>query len=78
MRRFAITAVNFGATDYADLIDWQAGYVTSPPVLRQFSSELLKMIQDDLPMDGWDFITFSSHTQEVELIVKLVTEASRK
>ncbi|GBM68927.1 hypothetical protein AVEN_207180-1 [Araneus ventricosus] len=43
--RFVIPAVNFGATDYVDLVDWQACYVTPPPVLRQISShELLKMI----------------------------------
>ncbi|GBM97557.1 hypothetical protein AVEN_195414-1 [Araneus ventricosus] len=45
VRRFVIPAVNFGATDYVDLIDRQAFYVTPPPVLRQISShELLKMI----------------------------------
>ncbi|GBN84216.1 hypothetical protein AVEN_155873-1 [Araneus ventricosus] len=36
------------------------------------------MIQDDVRMDGREFIKFPSHTQEVERIVKLVTEASRK
>ncbi|GBM86415.1 hypothetical protein AVEN_202002-1 [Araneus ventricosus] len=72
-------AVNFGAAGYVDIIDWQAFYVTPPPVLRQISShELLKMIQDDVPMDGWDFIKFPSHMQAVERIMKLVTEASRK
>ncbi|GBM53952.1 hypothetical protein AVEN_79924-1 [Araneus ventricosus] len=59
VRRFVIPAVKFRATDYVDLIDWQAFYVTQPPVLRQINShELLKMIQDDVPMDGWDFIKF--------------------
>ncbi|GBN42114.1 hypothetical protein AVEN_169290-1 [Araneus ventricosus] len=77
--KFVIPAVNFGATDYVVLIDWQAFYVTPPPVLRQISShELLKMIPDDVPMNGWDFIRFPSHKQAVERIVKLVTEASRK
>ncbi|GBM44979.1 hypothetical protein AVEN_223061-1 [Araneus ventricosus] len=42
------------------------------------SHELLKMMQDDLPMDGWNFIKFPSHTQAVERMVKLFTEASRK
>ncbi|GBM16572.1 hypothetical protein AVEN_247874-1 [Araneus ventricosus] len=78
-RRFVIPAVNFRATDSADLIYWQAHNVTPPTVLRHISChELLKIIQDDVPMDGWDFIKFSSHTQAVERIVKLVTEASRK
>ncbi|GBN10865.1 hypothetical protein AVEN_81796-1 [Araneus ventricosus] len=76
--RFVIPTVNFRATDYVCLIDWQACNVTPPTVLRHSSShELLKMIQDDVPMDGRDFIKFPSHTQAVERIVKLVTEASR-
>ncbi|GBM05460.1 hypothetical protein AVEN_94757-1 [Araneus ventricosus] len=75
---FVIPSVNFGATDYVDLIDWQAFYVTPPPVLRQISSHELLKIQDDVPMDGSDFIKFPSHTQSVERIVKLVTEVCRK
>ncbi|GBM87334.1 hypothetical protein AVEN_90540-1, partial [Araneus ventricosus] len=76
VRRFVIPAINFRVIDYVDLIDWQAFYVTSPPALRQIGChKLLKMIQDDVPMDGWDFINFPSHTQAVERIVKLVTEA---
>ncbi|GBM39531.1 hypothetical protein AVEN_270714-1 [Araneus ventricosus] len=77
--RFVIPAANFRATDHVDLIGWQAFHVTPPSVLRQISShELLKMIQHDVPMDGWDLVKFPSHTKEVERIVKLVTEASRK
>ncbi|GBM26527.1 hypothetical protein AVEN_245255-1 [Araneus ventricosus] len=66
VRRFVIPAVNFGATDYVDSIDWQACYVTSPLVLRDKSfNELLKMIQDDAPMNDWNFIKFPSHTKAV-------------
>ncbi|GBN95682.1 hypothetical protein AVEN_120279-1 [Araneus ventricosus] len=79
VRKFVIPAVNFRATDYLDLIDWQACNITPPTILRHISChELLKMIQDDVPMDGWDFIKFLSQTQAVERIAKLVTEASRK
>ncbi|GBM29095.1 hypothetical protein AVEN_40113-1 [Araneus ventricosus] len=53
VRRFVTPAVNIRATDNVDLIDWQACYVTPPTVLRHISShELLKMIQDDVPMNG--------------------------
>ncbi|GBO16499.1 hypothetical protein AVEN_173855-1 [Araneus ventricosus] len=53
VHRFVIPDVNFRAADYVDLIDWPACNVTPPTVLRQISShELLKMIQDDVPMDG--------------------------
>ncbi|GBM73721.1 hypothetical protein AVEN_251164-1 [Araneus ventricosus] len=79
VRRFVIPATNFGATDYVDLIDLQTFYVTPPPVLRLISShELLQMIQDDVPIDSWNFIKFPSNTQAVERIVKLVTEATRR
>ncbi|GBM26326.1 hypothetical protein AVEN_239333-1 [Araneus ventricosus] len=79
VRRFVIPAVNFRTTDYVDHIDWEACNVTPPTVLRHISChELLKMIQDDVPMDSWEFIKFLSHTQAVQRIVKLVTEASRK
>ncbi|GBN25044.1 hypothetical protein AVEN_108527-1 [Araneus ventricosus] len=77
--RFVIPAVNFRATGYVDLIDWQACNVPPPTVLRHISChELLKMIQDDVPTYGRDFIKFPLHTQEVERIVKLATEVSRK
>ncbi|GBL87939.1 hypothetical protein AVEN_195810-1, partial [Araneus ventricosus] len=36
VRRFVIPAVNFRATDYIDLIDWQACDVTPPTVLMNF------------------------------------------
>ncbi|GBN61121.1 hypothetical protein AVEN_68186-1 [Araneus ventricosus] len=66
-------------TDNVDLIDWQAFYVTPPTVLRHINShELLKMIQDDVAMDDWNFIKFPSHTKAVERIAKLAPEASRK
>ncbi|GBN51420.1 hypothetical protein AVEN_180576-1 [Araneus ventricosus] len=79
LRREKEYVVNFRATDYGDLIDRQACNVTPATVLRHISSqELLRMIQDDVPMDDRDFIKFPSHTQAVERILKLVTEASRK
>ncbi|GBM13750.1 hypothetical protein AVEN_90014-1 [Araneus ventricosus] len=79
VRRFVIPAVKFRVTDYIDFIDWQACNVTPPTVLRHISCrELLKMIQDDVPMDGRDFIKLPSHTQAVERIVKFATEFSRK
>ncbi|GBN10906.1 hypothetical protein AVEN_157611-1 [Araneus ventricosus] len=78
VRRFVIPAVNFRATDY-DHNDWEACNVTPPRVLKHISChELLKMIQDDVPMDSWDFIKCPSDTQAFERIVKPVTEASRK
>ncbi|GBO13964.1 hypothetical protein AVEN_48161-1 [Araneus ventricosus] len=79
VRRFVTPADNIRATDNVDLIDWQACNVTPPTVLRHISShELLKMIEDDVSMDGRDFNKFPSHSKAVERIVKIITEASRK
>ncbi|GBN17050.1 hypothetical protein AVEN_63797-1 [Araneus ventricosus] len=79
VRRFVIPIVNIRATNNKDFIDWQACNVTPLTVLRHINSnQLLKMIQDDVPMNDWDFIKFPSHTKAIERIEKLVTEASRK
>ncbi|GBN35636.1 hypothetical protein AVEN_77458-1, partial [Araneus ventricosus] len=77
--RFIIPVVNIRDTDYVDLIDWQACNVTPHSVLRHIICQgLLNMIEDDEPMDDWDFIKFPSYTRAVERLVKLVTEAFRK
>ncbi|GBO36620.1 hypothetical protein AVEN_113580-1, partial [Araneus ventricosus] len=53
VHRFFIPAVNFRATEYVDLIDWQACNVIPPTILRQISShKLLKMIQNDVPIES--------------------------
>ncbi|GBL89474.1 hypothetical protein AVEN_87820-1 [Araneus ventricosus] len=63
VHRFVIPTVDFRATDNVNLIDWQTFYVTPPTALRHISyHELLKMIQDDVQMEGRDFIKFPSHT----------------
>ncbi|GBN98399.1 hypothetical protein AVEN_176808-1 [Araneus ventricosus] len=53
VRRFVTPAVNIRATDNVDLIHWQDCNVTPRKVLRHISShELLKMIQDGVPVNG--------------------------
>ncbi|GBM13124.1 hypothetical protein AVEN_64340-1 [Araneus ventricosus] len=65
VRRFVIPAVNIRTADNVDPIDWQACNVTPPTFLRHISShELQKMIQDNVPMNGWAFIKFPSHTHK--------------
>ncbi|GBN63164.1 hypothetical protein AVEN_164493-1 [Araneus ventricosus] len=59
VRRFIIPAVNFRATDYVVLTDWQTCNVTPPPVLRHVSShELLNVIQEDVPMEAGNLLNF--------------------
>lgn len=76
IREFAIPKLNFEATDYVDLINWQESHVTEPPLTKNISDEDLKLLvaTGDIPVA--DFPKFPCHTQAVERCVKLVTEAS--
>ncbi len=79
IRSFSLPKINFQATDYKDMIDWSSTEVTSPPVLKNFSDEQLRnFLPGNKIPQIWDFQAFPAHTQAVERIVKLVTEASSK
>ena len=77
IREFAIPKLNFEATDYVDLINWQECNITEPPLTKHISDEDLKLLVgsgEATPV--LDFPQFPCHTQAVERCVKLVTEAS--
>lgn len=75
-RIFEVPVVNFEATSYIDVIDWQENNNFDPPILRSFSNEDLKKIVASKGDEGLIFIRLPCHTQAVERTVKLVTEAS--
>ena len=74
IRQFFITEINFEATDYIELIDWQKCKLTEPPITTCISDEcLIKMVTNGhVP----EVKQFPCHTQGVERCIKLVTEAS--
>src|SRR6218665_338321 len=73
---FVIPELNFAASDYIDLIDWQNLSITEPPVLSTLSrTDLEEIIASDC-VPVFQFPKFPCHTQSVERSVKLVTEAS--
>ena len=76
LRVFSIPKLNFAATDYIDLIDWQKTPVSEPPILANNSADDIEMFVacGDTPV--MDFPKYPCHTQAVERCVKLVTEAS--
>jgi hypothetical protein len=76
IREFAIPKLNFEATDYVDLINWQESYITEPPLTKNISDEDLKLLVATGDTPVVDFPQFPCHTQAVERCVKLVTEAS--
>lgn len=75
VRTFQVPKINFEATDYTELIHWQAVAVTEPPITRKFSTEDLREMIAEIP-EKINLFKMPCHTQAVERCVKLVTEAS--
>ena len=82
IRKFKIPVINFDANDYVDLISWHNCEIIEPPMIQQFEEDELRHLveitsenctETDLPIK---FSQFPCHTQAVERMVKLVTEAS--
>lgn len=74
VRQFIIPKLNFDATDYTEMIQWNECKVTEPPILRSISDEVLYLCI--LGNAEIDIPEFACHTQGVERCVKIVTEAA--
>ena len=74
IRRFLIPDLNFDASDYFHLIDWTNIEVTEPPLTKKYSDEEIMIFIEDKHKICLD--KFPCHTQAVERLVKIVTEAS--
>ena len=74
VRSFEIPSLNFEASEYFDLINWNDIKLTESPVLSDFSDEQLKEIVQTGEIH--DFLCFPCHTQAVERCVKHFTEAA--
>lgn len=71
LRTIGIPKINFDASDYIDLIDWQATVITTPPILIDLTTQEIKELIDD-SNQMIELISFPSHTLSVERCVKLV------
>jgi hypothetical protein len=76
VRRFTVPDLNFSATDYVDIVDWECVPVTPPPLLAHISSEQLEemLLLPETP--SIDIPAFPCHSPAVERAVKMVTEAA--
>ncbi|KAK4880959.1 hypothetical protein RN001_004278 [Aquatica leii] len=74
MREFIIPKINFEATTYNDLIDWQNCELSEPSILASISNDDLNQLIQTVP--EMDLVKFPCHTQAVERHVKIVSEAS--
>lgn len=75
IREFKIPKLNFHATDYIELINWQSITYAEPPLTIRISDDELKSMVKSVPTEI-RIAKFPCHTQAVERCVKLVTEAS--
>nr|CAI5856215.1 unnamed protein product [Callosobruchus analis] len=74
IREFKIPKINVEATTYDDLIDWQNYELSEPPILASIPNDHLNQLIKTVP--EMDLVRFPSHTQVVERMVKVVSEAS--
>lgn len=80
IRTYVAPKLNFSATDYTELIDWQNCELSSPPLLKDVTDEEIKDYIKTEQVPKWDILSkkLPVHTQAVERCVKLVTKASSK
>ncbi|GBN88697.1 hypothetical protein AVEN_19754-1 [Araneus ventricosus] len=78
VRNFVPPKINFQASDYIEMINWNSCVVYPPPMLLDLSEDDIKSLinSDTTPIK--EILKFPGHTQGVERCVKLVTEASNK
>ena len=75
LRPFVLPAVNMGADDITNLIDWQQELVTEPPLTADLSdAALLDIVQTPLQVDHYTIRC--TQLPYVERAVKVVTEAA--
>src|SRR6218665_2117907 len=72
-RIFKVPLLNFETQDYTELINWSSDKRADPPIFRSFQSTQLE--ENIHTSDILQLKSFSCHTQAVERVIKLKTEA---
>lgn len=75
LRLFQLPEVNFNASTYYDLLDWQEN-ITESPILKSVTEENLRLFVAQKGEGELNLLRLPCHTQAVERAVKAVTEAS--
>jgi hypothetical protein len=73
VRKFSIPKLNFDCNDYVDLIHWPKVTLTEPPLTMNLSNDIIDRNIKDKTLFMAE--RFPLHTQAVERIIKLVSEA---
>ena len=73
-RQFFPPKVDFTATSYTKMVDWDSQPCTEPPLTRDMTLAEL----EDVVEKGHRFQDFPNHTQQVEAMVRVVDGAAIK
>jgi len=77
IRNFVAPQLNFEAAAYHEMIDWSKTPITEPPLLKHLTDEELD-VNIRTAAQLTENISFPCHTQAVERLIRLVSEASEK
>ncbi|GBM50787.1 hypothetical protein AVEN_137108-1 [Araneus ventricosus] len=78
VRNFVPQKINFQASNYIEIINWNSFVVYPLPMLRYLSEDDIKSHINSETTPIREIRKFPCHTQAVERCIKLVTEASNK
>ncbi|GBM41224.1 hypothetical protein AVEN_180526-1 [Araneus ventricosus] len=78
VRNFVPPKINFQASDYFEIINWNSCVVYPPPILQDLSEDDIKSLINSDTTPIREIEKFPCHTQVMERCIKLVTEASNK
>ena len=73
-RQFFPPTVDFTATSYTKMVDWEQMECTEPPLTRDMSEAEL----DEVVEKAYKFEDFPNHTQQVEAAVRVVHETATR
>ena len=73
-RQFVPPMVDFSATHYTKMVDWEQVECTEPPLTRDMSEADL----DEVVEKPYRFPDYPNHTQQVEAAVRVVSDAATK
>ncbi|GBN51476.1 hypothetical protein AVEN_5714-1 [Araneus ventricosus] len=78
VRNFVPPKINFQASDWIEIINWNSCVVYPPPMLRDLSEHGIKSVINSDTTPIREILKFPCYTHAVERCIKLVTEASNK
>jgi len=76
IRHFRVPLLNFAATDYTDLVDWQSIDRSEPPMTKYLIDSELQVCVQTRVFEKINLQAFPCHTQATERCIRLVTQAS--